>query len=54
MTLVTHKIVPFILVNGRYIRNHKGKPVDIKSNAKGNSMTKFPRTLGKIGYHKWA
>lgn len=53
MSLVTHKVVPFIKVKGRYVRNHTGKSVDVKSNAKGDSLGRFPRRIGFIGYHKW-
>jgi hypothetical protein len=54
MYLVTHKVVPFVFVNGRYVRAHKVREVPMKSNAKGNSLSKFPRTIGRIGHHKWA
>ena len=54
MTLVTHKTVPFILVNGRYVRNNKGRQISVNSGAKGNSLSKFPRTIGRIGHHKWS
>ena len=51
---ILHKSVPFIFKNGRYVRDTRGKPVVIHSQAKGNSLSKFPRTVGQIGYHKWS
>lgn len=54
MSLITHRVVPFIKVNGRYVRDHKTKPVEVRSMVKGNSLTKFARTTGRIGYHKWS
>lgn len=44
----------FILIAGRYVRDTRGKPVELRSHTKGNSLSKFPRTLGQIGYHKWS
>lgn len=44
----------FIRIKGRMVRDTRGKEVNIRSNTKGNSLSKFPRTLGMIGYHKWS
>lgn len=39
---------------GKYVRINKGKPVVIRSVVKGDSLAKFPRSIGAIGWHKWA
>lgn len=44
----------FIRINGRMVRNTNGKEVVINSQAKGNSLAKFPRRIGRIGFHKFA
>lgn len=46
--------VPFIRINGRLVRDTRGREVSINAGAKGNSLSKFPRSLGSIGYHKWS
>lgn len=51
---IYHKRVPFIVVNGRYVRDTRGKEVVINSQAKGNSLAKFPARIGRIGFHKFA
>ena len=50
---ILHKSVPFIFKNGRYVRDTRGKPVAIRSQVKGDSLSKFPRLVGRIGWHKW-
>lgn len=51
---ILHKAVPFIKIGNRYVRDTRGKPVAIRSQAKGDSLAKFPRSVGMIGYHKWS
>lgn len=51
---IYHKVVPFVRINGRMVRDTSGKEVNIRSNAKGNSLAKFPRRIGRISHHKFA
>lgn len=51
---IVRKRPGFIRINGRMVRDTSGREVPVKSAAKGNSLSKFPRTIGKIGFHKWA
>lgn len=44
----------FIRVKGRLVRDTSGREVTLRSHTKGDSLAKFPRTLGQIGYHKWS
>jgi hypothetical protein len=52
--LVSHKVVPFIRVGGRYVRDHRVVPVEVRSVVKGNSLSKFPAQVGRISHHKWS
>ena len=49
-----HKPVPFKMVNGRYVRDNKSTPVEVRSQTKGNSLSRFPSRVAQIGYHKWS
>jgi hypothetical protein len=44
----------FVLINGRYVRDTRGKEIVIHPAAKGNSLSKFPRVVGRISHHRWA
>lgn len=50
----SHKAIPFIMVNGRYVRDNKSKEVVIRSQSKGNSLGRFASRVAQIGYHKWS
>lgn len=51
---ITRNRPAFIRINERLVRDTRGREVSINSGAKGNSLAKFPRTIGRIGHHKWS
>ena len=46
--------VGFIRINGRLVRDTRGREVEVRSVVKGDSLAKFPRSVGFIGFHKWS
>ena len=48
----THKRVPFVRINGRMVRDTRGKAVNVSCAKLGSSMERF-KTGYPIGFHKW-
>ena len=47
------RTVPFIRINGRLVRDTRGREVEVRSNVKGDSLVKFNNSY-PIGFHKWS
>lgn len=45
--------VKFIRINGRLVRDTRGREVTVNSATKGNSLLKF-NNASPIGFHKWS
>lgn len=44
----------FVKVNGRYARHNPTVEVPLRSAASGDSLGKFPRSVGAISHHRWS
>lgn len=54
MNTLIRKRPAFVLKGGKYVRDTSGREITIHSEAKGNSLAKFPRRIGAISHHQWS